>query len=48
MIQLAMVALVIAFPELVGHHATAASGGVIDIPMESDGYGDYFLPREWR
>ncbi len=48
MIQLVMVALVIAFPELVGHHAPAVSGGVIDIPMESDGYGDYFLPREWR
>jgi tripartite ATP-independent transporter DctM subunit len=48
MIQLLMVAMVIAFPELVGHHAQAVSGGVIDIPMESDGYGDYFLPREWR
>jgi len=48
MIQLVMVALVIAFPELVGHQAQAVSGGVIEIPMESDGYGDYFLPREWR
>ncbi|KAB2308720.1 TRAP transporter large permease subunit [Betaproteobacteria bacterium SCN2] len=48
MIQLVMVAMVIAFPELVGHHAETASGGVIDIHMESDGYGDYFLPREWR
>ncbi len=48
MIQLLMVAMVIAFPELVGHHAQAVSSGVIDIPMESDGYGDYFLPREWR
>ena len=48
MIQLVMVAMVIAFPELVGHHAQAVSSGVIDIPMESDGYGDYFLPREWR
>jgi tripartite ATP-independent transporter DctM subunit len=47
-IQLLMVALVIAFPELVGHHAQTVSGGVVDIPMESDGYGDYFLPREWR
>ncbi len=48
MIQLLMVAMVIAFPELVGHHAQAVSGGIIDIPMPSDGYGDYFLPREWR
>ena len=48
MIQLVMVAMIIAFPELVGHHAETVSGGIIDIHMESDGYGDYFLPREWR
>jgi tripartite ATP-independent transporter DctM subunit len=47
-IQLIMVGLVIAFPELVGHHAQEVSSGVIEIQMESDGYGDYFLPREWR
>jgi tripartite ATP-independent transporter DctM subunit len=47
-VQLVMVVMVIMFPELVGHHAQAVSSGVIDIPMQSDGYGDYFLPREWR
>lgn len=47
-IQLVVVGLVITFPELVGHHAQAVSSGVIVIPMESDGYGDYFLPKEWR
>ncbi len=47
-IQLIVVGLVIGFPELVGHHAQAVSSGVIDIPMESDAYGDYFLPKEWR
>jgi tripartite ATP-independent transporter DctM subunit len=47
-IQLIVVGLVIGFPELVGHHVQAVSSGVIDIPMESDGYGDYFLPKEWR
>ena len=44
-IQLFVVGMVIVFPELVGHHAQAVSSGVIDIPMESDGYGDYFLPK---
>ncbi len=47
-IQLIVVGLVIGFPELVGHHAQAVSSGVIDIPMESDGYGDFYLPKEWR
>jgi tripartite ATP-independent transporter DctM subunit len=48
LIQLVMVGVVIAFPELVGHHAQNVSGGIVDIPMQSDGYGDYFLPKEWR
>jgi tripartite ATP-independent transporter DctM subunit len=47
-IQLIVVGLVIGFPELVGHHAQAVSSGVIDIPMESDAYGDFYLPKEWR
>lgn len=47
-IQLIVVGLVIGFPELVGHHAHAVSSGVIDIPMESDAYGDFYLPKEWR
>ena len=47
-IQLIVVGLVIGFPELVGHHAQVVSSGVIDIPMESDAYGDFYLPKEWR
>lgn len=47
-IQLIMVSLVITFPELVGHQTQNVSSGVVDIPMQSDGYGDYFLPKEWR
>jgi tripartite ATP-independent transporter DctM subunit len=47
-IQLIVVGLVIGFPELVGHHAKAVSSGVIEIPMESDAYGDFYLPKEWR
>jgi tripartite ATP-independent transporter DctM subunit len=47
-IQLIVVGLVIGFPELVGHHAQAVSSGVIEIPMESDAYGDFYLPKEWR
>lgn len=48
LIQLVMVGMVIAFPELVGHHTEKVSSGIVDIPMQSDGYGDYFLPKEWR
>ncbi|NWG39115.1 MAG: TRAP transporter large permease subunit [Hydrogenophilaceae bacterium] len=47
-IQLIVVGLVIGFPELVGHHAQTISSGVIEIPMESDAYGDFYLPKEWR
>ncbi|GBL46307.1 TRAP dicarboxylate transporter, DctM subunit, unknown substrate 6 [Sulfuriferula multivorans] len=47
-IQLLMVGLLIAFPGLTGVRHDALSPGVIDVPLEQDGYGDYFLPREWR
>ena len=47
-IQLLMVGLLIAFPGLTGVKHDALAPGVIDVPLEQDGYGDYFLPREWR
>ncbi|WP_413438631.1 TRAP transporter large permease subunit [Sulfuriferula sp. GW1] len=47
-IQLLMVGLLIAFPGLTGVRHDALAPGVIDVPLEQDGYGDYFLPREWR
>ena len=47
-IQLVMVALVIAFPRITGYQHEALSKGVIEVPLESDGYGDYYLPKEWR
>ena len=47
-IQLVMVALVIAFPGITGVKHEVLSKGVIEVPLESDGYGDYYLPKEWR
>ena len=47
-IQLVMVALVIAFPHITGYQPEVLSKGVIEVPLESDGYGDYYLPKEWR
>ena len=47
-IQLLMVALVIAFPGITGVKHDVLAPGVIEVPLEQDGYGDYFLPREWR
>lgn len=49
LIQLLMVALVIAFPGLTGSVShPVLNKGVINVPMDSDGYGDYYLPKEWR
>ncbi len=47
-IQLVMVALVIAFPGITGYKHEALSKGVIEVPMDADSYGDYYLPKEWR
>ena len=49
LIQLLMVALVIAFPGIVaGTVHQQVRNGVIDVPMDGQGYGDYYLPKEWR
>jgi tripartite ATP-independent transporter DctM subunit len=49
LIQLVMVVLVIAFPDIASSaKPKALSSGVIEMPMEQDGYGDYYLPKEWR
>jgi tripartite ATP-independent transporter DctM subunit len=49
LIQLVMVVLVIAFPNIASStKPEALSSGVIEVPMEQDGYGDYYLPKEWR
>jgi tripartite ATP-independent transporter DctM subunit len=45
LIQLLMVATVISFPELVGHYTQEVSGGMIEIPLESDGQMDYLMPK---
>lgn len=49
LIQLLMVALVIAFPGITGGAShPGLKSGVIEVPVDEDGYGDYYLPREWR
>ncbi|ARU32935.1 C4-dicarboxylate ABC transporter [Sulfuriferula sp. AH1] len=49
LIQLAMVVLVIAFPSITGGvPQQTLSKGVIEVPMDEDSYGDYYLPKEWR
>ncbi len=49
LIQLAVVGLVIAFPGLTGGASQKKlSSGVIEVPMDQQGYGDYYLPKEWR
>ncbi|WP_223246926.1 TRAP transporter large permease [Sulfuriferula thiophila] len=49
LIQLAMVVLVIAFPGITGStDQQTLAKGVIEVPMEQDSYGDYYLPKEWR
>ncbi|MDR3393278.1 MAG: TRAP transporter large permease subunit [Sulfuriferula sp.] len=49
LIQLAMVVLVIAFPKITGGaDQQPLAKGVIEVPMDQDSYGDYYLPKEWR
>ncbi len=49
LIQLLMVGLVIAFPGLTGGVShPVLNHAVIEVPMDQDGYGDYYLPKEWR
>ncbi len=46
-IQVAMVVLVLAFPQLVGHAPIAATADIIEAPTEGDA-GWSFLPPEWK
>jgi tripartite ATP-independent transporter DctM subunit len=46
-IQVAMVALVLAFPQLVGHALTATATGVLEAPVEGDA-GSGYLPPAWK
>jgi TRAP-type mannitol/chloroaromatic compound transport system permease large subunit len=46
-IQVAMVALVLAFPQLVGHAVSTTATGVMEVPIEGDSGGSY-LPPEWK
>jgi TRAP-type mannitol/chloroaromatic compound transport system permease large subunit len=48
LIQLVMVAIVLAFPQLVGHDDAVRSEQIIEVPVESDAGSDYLLPPEWR
>lgn len=49
LIQLLMVALVIAFPNIIaGATHQQVKGGVVEVPVDGQGYGDYYLPKEWR
>jgi len=48
LIQLLMVGLVLAFPELVVHGGTIADDGIIEVPLESDPGADYLLPPQWK
>ncbi len=44
-----MVALVIAFPNIIaGATHQQVKGGVVEVPVDGQGYGDYYLPKEWR
>ena len=48
LLQLLMVAVVIIFPEIVGHAPIAADSGIVEVPVESDPGAGYLLPPEWR
>ncbi|HEY5683417.1 MAG TPA: TRAP transporter large permease subunit [Sulfuricaulis sp.] len=47
-LQIFMVAIVIIFPDIVGHAATATESAIIEVPVESDPGAGYLLPPEWR
>jgi tripartite ATP-independent transporter DctM subunit len=48
LIQVVMIALVLAFPQLVGHADAARDAPVIEVPLEADPGADYLLPPEWK
>jgi TRAP-type mannitol/chloroaromatic compound transport system permease large subunit len=48
LIQIAMVALVLAFPQIVGQVPLAISGESIEIPMPADPNAGYLLPPDKR
>ena len=43
-----MIAIVLAFPQLVGHQAAARDEAIIEVPIEGETGSDYLLPPEWR
>jgi len=47
-LQILMVAVVIIFPEIVGHAPIAAESGIVEVPVESDPGAGYLLPPEWK
>ncbi len=48
LLQILMVAIVILFPEIVGHAPISAESGIVEVPVESDPGAGYLLPPEWR
>ncbi len=46
-IQVVMVIVVLAFPQLVGHAVSTTTTGVMEVPLDS-GTGDSYLPPEWK
>lgn len=47
LIQLLMVAILLAFPQLAGLTPHSSPAGVIEVPVEGE-FGEGFLPPEWR
>ncbi|HEU5338847.1 MAG TPA: TRAP transporter large permease subunit [Sulfuricaulis sp.] len=47
-LQILMVAIVIIFPEIVGHASIVTESGIVEVPVESDPGAGYLLPPEWR
>jgi tripartite ATP-independent transporter DctM subunit len=47
LIQIVMIAIVLTFPELVGHVTATSSQEILEVPLEADPASG-FLPREWR